>query len=1115
MISRDVITNPCKAAGYYTSEAQRAAEYYRGEEVPSWWTGRAAEAMGLRGPVDARDLTDILQGRVLERIPTNKEQHHDHEQQSDLYANADADLGADALPESYFDQAPRAAASSLNDLRVLSGVQLVHQLGGDEMLLPSDARDYVDQQAAEAAAGGLRRGSGGEHEQGETAGGRGGGSQGQGREGSEEGGEAGGLAAPNTAWRVVELGRVDKNGEREHKAGWDFAISSPKSVSIQALVYGDQTSLAAHRAAAAEALAYLEEHGSVSRIKGALVKTDGLAIATFGHVASRDGDPDAHVHAVISNVTFKDGKAYSLESKKLFEHRRAADAVYHHVLSRKLQKAGFAVQHDAEGRVEISGYSREQIEAFSKRSAAIDAALAAKGLTRETATPAQIEAATLATRARKHLPETRAAHLAHWTAEAEALGMKAATVDAAIAREATSADPRQAARDAVQAATEHLSEREMVFAQRDLHQQAARFAAGSCDWKHIVAELARLEKSGELVRGSDERFTLRSLQRLERDNIARVKAGAGGHLAVMSGLECDRALDDFEARKGFRLTDEQRGAARMILTGDDRFQIVQGLAGTGKTTMLEFVREAAEFKGWALVGHSNGSQQAAKLEEESGIRSTTTAAHLIAAEKGLADLQDSSPAVAPPMRELRIMDEASMAGTRSLARVLRTTEAAGARTVFLGDRLQHQSVEAGRAFEQLQPHAPRRELGEASIRRQKTEQLKQAVRDVLAGRPVDAMKQLDVREIRAEQDKVMARIQARAEKAQTRNGDGTHDQADARKLSDKDRTALRVARAKDNEAVVKQLATDYAALTPEQRANTLVITATNADRKAISEEVRSELKAQGVLAAKGREHATLRAADMTAEQSKRAQFYQPGQHVETMTRTEHHEKGERWEVTRADSRANILYCRDAATGRECMIDPQQLKVRAYDVERSEFVECDAVRFKENHILVGVDGQAVRVRNGQTATIEAVDEHGTRLRIGEGDKAPRITLAADAAVKAEHAYAATSHSAQGQTKNPWIHHNPDAGHHGDREAYVNITRAVDQARIYSPAAEFAAKQWATKLNKAAALDLGLSTDGGSSKPREQSKEKETAAKPSPFQALAEPRRDRTRDDDHAL
>ena len=175
-----------------------------------------------------------------------------------------------------------------------------------------------------------------------------------------------------------QLGRTVQ-GEHQHRAGYDFTISAPKSVSIEALVHGNEAALQAHRVATAEALDYLERHAAQARIGGEFVPTDGLAVATFEHVASRAQDPQLHTHALIANVTFKDGKAYSLSSEKLFEHRRAADAAYHNALSRELQRAGLAVQHDREGRVEIAGYTREQLAEFSQRRQEIDAAIAAKG----------------------------------------------------------------------------------------------------------------------------------------------------------------------------------------------------------------------------------------------------------------------------------------------------------------------------------------------------------------------------------------------------------------------------------------------------------------------------------------------------------------------------------------------------------------------------------------------------------------------------------------------------------------------------------------------------------------------------------------------------------------
>ena len=1010
MISRSIISDASGAAGYYTDEA-KAAEYYSGEAVPSAWTGKAAAAMGLSGKVDNAALTAVLQGRAIELDPKTGEP------------------------------------------------------------------------------------------------------------------------------RERQLGRIGKDGKPQHRAGYDFTISAPKSVSLEALVYGNPAALEAHRKATAAAIEYLEEHGAQSRINGEYVKTDGLAVATFEHVSSRAKDPQLHTHALIANLTYLDGKAYSLSSEKLFEHRSAADAIYHNTLSLELQRAGFEVQHDRAGHVEISSYSRDDLEDFSKRKAEIDAALAERGIDRDGSSATSRMAAALNTRGTKDLPEVREAHLDRWQAQAEAIGVKPAEQDPelatqakavdpeAAAREAVSqavahltereaifkahdlnhqaarfcsgkagwkelaaeikaqtksgelvrngdlyttrtaqdlerwqaqaaaigvkpakqdpelaaqakaADPEAAAREAVQQAVAHLTEREAIFKSNDLNHQAARFCSGQADWTQLAAEIKAQTKSGELVRNGDL-YTTRTAQDLERDSAERLRAGRGGHESVMSEPQFAAALATFEKQKGFALTVEQRAAASMILTGDDRFQGVQGLAGTGKTTMLEFVRQAAESKGWAVTGHSNGSEQASKLQAESGIASTTTARHLIDAEQAL---RGQPTATTPPhTRELRIMDEASMAGQREFSKVLRTTEAAGARTVFLGDRLQHQSVEAGKAFEQAQAHMPTRELGEASIRRQRTDHMKGAVKDILARRQADAIKRLEVKEI-APAQAALGHAASREEK--------------------------REAAKADNAEVIKQLAADYVAQTPEARANTLIVTATNADRQAINAAIRAELKSRGELGA-GAQMQTLKKADLTSAEGKHAGNYTPGQIVETSTKTQHHEKGEHFEILKADSRTNTLRVR-ASDGREQLIDPARIKVVVYNAEAREFAAGDRIKFTENHKLPS--GEAVR--NGQFARIEAVGDKAITLRIGDGDKAQRVEVSKASALKAEHAYASTSHAAQGQTVDKvLIHHNTAGGRHGDRESYVNVTRGRDDAVIYTQNAELAGKQAGTALNKTAALDL---------------------------------------------
>ena len=908
MISRSIISDASAAADYYTDEA-KAAEYYSGEAVPSAWTGKAAESMGLQGKVDNAALTAVLQGRAIEFDPATGEP------------------------------------------------------------------------------------------------------------------------------RERQLGRIGKDGQAQHRAGYDFTISAPKSVSLEALVYGNPAALEAHRKATAAAIEYLEEHGAQSRINGEYVKTDGLAVATFEHVSSRAKDPQLHTHALIANLTYLDGKAYSLSSEKLFEHRSAADAIYHNTLSLELQRAGFEVQHDRAGHVEISSYSRADLEDFSKRKAEIDAALAERGVDRDGSSATSRMAAALSTRNTKDLPEIREAHLERWQAQAEAIGVKPAKQDPELAAQARAADPEAAAREAVSQAVAHLTEREAIFKSHDLNHQAARFCSGKASWAQLAAEIKAQTKSGELVRNGDL-YTTRAAQDMERDSAERLRGGRGGHESVMSEPQFAAALATFEKQKGFALTAEQRAAASMILTGDDRFQGVQGLAGTGKTTMLEFVRQAAESKGWTVTGHSNGSEQASKLQAESGIASTTTARHLIDAEQALRGQPTS--AQAPHTRELRIMDEASMAGQREFAKVLRTTEAAGARTVFLGDRLQHQSVAAGKAFEQAQAHMPTRELGESSMRRQRTEHMKDAVKAVLDRRFDDAMKRIEVREVNPNQAALPP--------------DATREQK---------REAARA----DNAEVIKNLAGYVFAQSPEDRAKTIILTATNADRRAINGAIRTAMRDRKEIAGEDVTVQTLRQSDLTTQEAKRAQNYTAGQIVETSTKTQHHDKGELFEILKTDSRTNTLRVR-ASDGREQLIDPARIKIAAYEAEKNGFATGDRIKFTQNHKIAGV-----AVRNGQFARIEAVGDKSMTLRIGAGDKAQRIEVSKSGALKAEHAYASTSPGAQGQEDNiALIHHNTAAGRHGDRETYVNLTRARYNAVLFTQNATLAGKQAGTQLNKTAALEL---------------------------------------------
>ncbi len=136
------------------------------------------------------------------------------------------------------------------------------------------------------------------------------------------------------------------------------------------------------------------------------------------------------------------------------------------------------------------------------------------------------------------------------------------------------------------------------------------------------------------------------------------------------------------------LTDEQREAVRHV-TGAERIGAVVGLAGAGKSTMLAAAREAWEAEGYAVHGAALAGKAAEGLEESSGIASRTLASWERGWERGYDRLTS---------RDVFVVDEAGMVGSRQLSRVIRHADRAGAKIVLVGDPEQLQPIGPGAAF---------------------------------------------------------------------------------------------------------------------------------------------------------------------------------------------------------------------------------------------------------------------------------------------------------------------------------------------------------------------------------------------------------------------------------
>src|SRR5437588_1743003 len=170
---------------------------------------------------------------------------------------------------------------------------------------------------------------------------------------------------------------VNRHGEKvtpmEHRAGWDATFSAPKSVSLTALVGGDERVREAHRESVGIALDELERYVQ-ARIGGNLpAETTGKWVAAkFEHDSARPVDgyaaPQLHTHVVFFNLTeTEDGGTYSLQPRELYKTQQYATAVYRSELASRLKAMGYEIERGKSGQPEITGYSEQYLTASSPR----------------------------------------------------------------------------------------------------------------------------------------------------------------------------------------------------------------------------------------------------------------------------------------------------------------------------------------------------------------------------------------------------------------------------------------------------------------------------------------------------------------------------------------------------------------------------------------------------------------------------------------------------------------------------------------------------------------------------------------------------------------------------
>jgi conjugative relaxase-like TrwC/TraI family protein len=776
---------------------------------------------------------------------------------------------------------------------------------------------------------------------------------------------------------------------REHRAGWDLTFSAPKSVSITALVGGDLRVREAHKASVSIALDETEAFVEARLGGNRPAETTGRWIAArFEHDSARPVDgyaaPQLHTHVVVFNVTQTETHdTRPLQPRELFKTQPYATAVYRAELAHRLIGLGYDVDVGRSGQPEIRGYTDAYLEASSRRRQQIEAHLAATD--HHGAAAAQIAAhRTREAKIARSPEEVREQHqaVAHRFGDQPALVISAAE-ERSLARTWTPPPNRVTAQQAVTFAKERGFEREAVIDSRVLLRDALTRAMGELTIEPVKTNLEQRTTQGEflIVAGSDgsvgHALTTREIVTIERETMARMRAGQDRHPRLVS----PRAADLIE-RDARSLNPGQRAALRHVFESRDTIFALDGVAGSGKTTALTAVREAVRHDGFTVHGVAPTSR-AAQVLADAGFTTNTLQHHLampVRADDG--------------RRHLYILDEASLAGTRQLHRFFSGLTPAD-RVLLVGDVRQHEAVEAGRPYWQLQ-HAGIRVAHLDHIVRQQNPVLREVVTLMARGDVDDAL-----RALRA--DGHVVQIPDRAERLQA-------------------------------------IATEYV----RDPHGTLIVAPDHQTRRDLNDLVHRSLQTAAALDRHDALMAVLVARqDLTGADRQWAHRYQPGDVIRYArgSQTYRLSAGSYATVEHVDAAANLICI--AADHGSITYDPRRLQgVTVYQVDYVRLARGDRLQ------LTAPD-RARHLANRELGVIEGLD--GDRHLDVRFDSGRRIRFRTEERLHLDYGYAVTSHSSQGQTSDRVLVH-VDTAHSpmlvNRRFAYVATSRARYDARLYT-------------------------------------------------------------------
>ncbi len=825
-------------------------------------------------------------------------------------------------------------------------------------------------------------------------------------------------------------------GQKEgRKLGIDLTFSMPKSASIMAYVAGDERILGAHMAAVKKTIDFIERNYAEARIserKGnpdsvlhrEAQKTGNLVVALFAHDTSRALDPQGHIHAVIANMT-KDlnGTWKALWNGEIWRNNTVMGQAYHAAFRSEVQKLGYETEAAGKhGSFEIKGVPKEIRDEFSKRTEEINAKIKELGIQSDYGK----KQATLSTRDDKKNVSDRGALVQEWKDRASALGFDGKALhQEALQRSKQSQgsikesftkiinhvresvgdlfrspDPMVPSRaaalfmnsdevkaqHAVASAIRHLSEREAAFEKGDIIRSALGFQIKGVVVEGVEKRITELLREGHLIAGKSERadqhfdyVTTPAALKTEQAILDGIDRGLGkGNVLVPAADVLARLA---EVTKERPLNEGQAAAAVMILSSGDQVTTVQGVAGAGKSTMINAVARVAESEGKEVLGLAFQNKMVSDLRggaaaqlgvegmKANGIEAQTIASFVNAHHRNamLGQGPKFEETKAALQNKILLVDESSMVSSKDMLQLIEITHALDLDGLhFIGDRQQLSAIEQGKSFALAQAHgAPMARMDENL--RQRGSPLLTAVAGLTnEGFASTAIELLD---------------------AHNRVTEGGID-------------------------YLQKVADLWLGRDSKSREDTAIFTAGRDDRAEVNKLVQYGLKAEGSLKGEGREVTILQSSNMTREELRYVSSYREGQILEARmgVRELRLPKGE-YQVKGIDEKGRVILERD---GQSRTIDPARIDPK-HKFDRLTLNEQREIKLHEGEKIRWTErDKQLDIAKSTFARVLAISDKGITVELE--DKRSMTLLNDDPMLKRlDLGYALNAHMAQGITQ----------------------------------------------------------------------------------------------------